>query len=74
MRHSSISLTLDTYGHLLPGAEQDAVQHFARLMSVEMSQAPGTLCDQRDTAANKKIDKETPRNAGKTSKMARKAK
>lgn len=24
MRHSTITLTLDTYGHLLPGAEQDA--------------------------------------------------
>lgn len=36
MRHSSISLTLDTYGHLMPGAEQDAVQHFARLMAVDL--------------------------------------
>lgn len=32
MRHSSIALTLDTYGHLLPGAEQDAVQHFASML------------------------------------------
>lgn len=38
MRHSSITLTLDTYGHLLPGAEQDAVQHFDRIMSANMSQ------------------------------------
>ncbi len=28
LRHSSIQLTLDTYGHLLPGAEEDAIQHF----------------------------------------------
>lgn len=32
MRHSSITLTLDTYGHLFPGAERDAIQHFAALM------------------------------------------
>lgn len=36
MRHSSIALTLDTYGHLLPGAERDIVQHFDRLMSVDL--------------------------------------
>lgn len=36
MRHSTITLTLDTYGHLMPGAEQDAVQHFARLMAVDL--------------------------------------
>jgi integrase len=29
MRHSSITLTFDTYGHLFPGAERDAVAHFA---------------------------------------------
>lgn len=33
MRHSSITLTLDTYGHLMPGAEKDAVSHFSRLLS-----------------------------------------
>lgn len=32
MRHSSITLTLDTYGHLVPGAEQDAIKHFETLM------------------------------------------
>lgn len=32
MRHSSITLTLDTYGHLMHGAERDAVQRFARVM------------------------------------------
>ncbi len=39
MRHSTITLTLDTYGHLLPGAEQDAVKHFAKIMSVDLSQS-----------------------------------
>jgi integrase len=38
MRHSTITLTLDTYGHLMPGAEQDAVQHFARIMAVDLCQ------------------------------------
>src|SRR5690606_33012253 len=32
MRHSTISLTLDTYGHLMPGAERDAVSHFGKLL------------------------------------------
>lgn len=36
MRHSSITLTLDTYGHLLPGAEQDA----AAILSVLLSREP----------------------------------
>ncbi|MCA9367984.1 tyrosine-type recombinase/integrase [Candidatus Kaiserbacteria bacterium] len=32
MRHSSISLTLDTYGHLMPSAHEDAIKHFSELM------------------------------------------
>lgn len=33
MRHSSIALTLDTYGHLMPGAERDAVQAFDKILN-----------------------------------------
>lgn len=44
MRHSSITLTLDTYGHLLPGAEQDAIQHFAKLMSADLSHEKARRC------------------------------
>jgi integrase len=33
MRHSSITLTLDTYGHLMPGAEQDAAAKLSSLLS-----------------------------------------
>lgn len=33
MRHSTITLTLDTYGHLLPGAEQDAAAKLSVLLS-----------------------------------------
>lgn len=33
MRHSSITLTVDQYGHLLPGAEPDAIAKLGALMS-----------------------------------------
>ena len=33
MRHSSITLTMDTYGHLFPGQEADTVARFANVMS-----------------------------------------
>lgn len=33
MRHSTITLTLDTYGHLLPGAEQDAAAKLSVLLT-----------------------------------------
>ena len=33
MRHSTITLTLDTYGHLMPGAEQDAAAKLSVLLS-----------------------------------------
>ena len=33
MRHSSITLTMDTYGHLFPGQEADAVARVEMLMS-----------------------------------------
>lgn len=32
MRHSTIVLTLDTYGHLMPGAESTAVEELGRLL------------------------------------------
>lgn len=35
MRHSSITLTLDTYGHLMPGAEQDAAGVLAGLLACQ---------------------------------------
>lgn len=33
MRHSSISLTLATYGHLMPDAERDVDSHFSDIMA-----------------------------------------
>ena len=44
MRHSSITLTMDTYGHLFPGQEADAVANFPDMLSVgpEALRATGT--------------------------------
>ena len=44
MRHSSITLTMDTYGHLFPGQEADTVARFADLMETgpEALRATGT--------------------------------
>lgn len=33
MRHSSITLTLDTYGHLMPGAEAGAIEKLTSMLS-----------------------------------------
>jgi len=47
MRHSSITLTMDTYGHLFPGQESDAVLKFDTIMgkSVASLRATGTTDD-----------------------------
>ncbi len=43
MRHSTITLTMDTYGHLLEGAQAAAITHAADLTSIpEMLNATGT--------------------------------
>jgi integrase len=33
MRHSAITLTMDTYGHLFPGQEADAVNRLRQMMN-----------------------------------------
>ena len=38
MRHQSITLTMDTYGHLFPGHEADAIQQM-RQMLVDLPEA-----------------------------------
>ena len=35
MRHSSITLTMDTYGHLFPGQDVDAVARMKRMFTVQ---------------------------------------
>ncbi len=43
MRHSTITLTLDTYGHLLEGAQSAAINHAADMTAVpKMLKATGT--------------------------------
>lgn len=43
MRHSTITLTLDTYGHLVEGAEAAAISQTAGLLAVpELLRATGT--------------------------------
>ena len=44
MRHSTITLTMDTYGHLFPGQEADAVDQLRKMLAVppEALQATGT--------------------------------
>ncbi len=43
MRHSSITLTMDTYGHLFPGQEADAVARLPLMLGeLRQMQATGT--------------------------------
>ena len=62
MRHASNSMTMDTYVHLFPGQEADAVSRLAEVMSSPMSAAAtGTDGENiyphsSDTARSPKID------------------
>jgi integrase len=42
LRHSTITLTMDTYGHLFPGQEADTVARFPDMMNKEAMSATGT--------------------------------
>jgi len=50
MRHSTITLTMDTYGHLFPGAEADAV-NMPGVFDVENFRATGTYGDAIQSAS-----------------------
>ena len=39
MRHSTITLTMDTYGHLFPGQEADAVARMRDVFAVDLPEA-----------------------------------
>jgi hypothetical protein len=39
MGHANISITLDRYGHLTPGAEEEAAQLLDRLLAADAEQA-----------------------------------
>ncbi len=67
MRHSSITLTMDTYGHLFPGQEADAVDRLRDWMAgdrPEALQATGT--DNRAI-----LDEERPRRAAHMQRAGR---
>ena len=42
MRHSTITLTIDTYGHLLPGATADAIDQLSSIQEPSIQLATGT--------------------------------
>ncbi len=50
MRHSSITLTMDTYGHLFPGQEADAVSRLRGMLTVPQESLNATGTD--DATAN----------------------
>jgi cytochrome c biogenesis protein ResB len=47
MRHGSITLTMDTYGHLFPGQAEDAPIKLAAIMA---GKTPGTILGTKATA------------------------
>lgn len=49
MRHQSITLTMDTYGHLFPGQEADAVARMRELLTTPSADPQATCTD--DAAA-----------------------
>lgn len=42
MRHSSITLTMDTYGHLFPGQEAETVARFPSMMGEQPQELRAT--------------------------------
>lgn len=50
MRHSAITLTLDTYGHLMPGAESDAVEDVDAMLKLTANQLEATGTDKSVSA------------------------
>ena len=39
--HSGIAITLDTYGHVLPGMQEEAVEGFDAALRLAISKQPG---------------------------------
>ena len=50
MRHSSITLTMDTYGHLFPGQEADAVARMRHMVEDRRQRSPAGNRDRQTTA------------------------
>src|SRR5688572_30261559 len=53
MRHSTITLTIDTYGHLLPGAEAEAVDGLAGFFITSEGEPVAALTGTDDTPIRK---------------------
>mgnify|MGYP002528190765 CR=1 FL=1 len=49
MRHSTITLTMDTYGHLFPGQEADTVARFPDMLNCEPTALLATGTDDAET-------------------------
>ena len=63
MRHSSIVLTMDTYGHLIPGQEAETVARFSNLMGHDQPnvlRATGTM-DEKAGGSDKPSEKRSGR-------------
>ncbi len=53
MRHSSITLTMDTYGHLFPGQEAETVARFPGMLGGQPQQLRATgTCDDNAALSN----------------------
>jgi hypothetical protein len=69
MRHQSITLTMDTYGHLFPGQEAEAIGRMRAMLSCDLSEplkATGTddkcqLATQEAQHQAQQLGRETPR-------------
>ncbi len=67
MRHSSITLTMDTYGHLIPGQEAETVARFSDLMGNDqpnIMRATGTMDEKAGGS-----DKPSEKRSGRRSKL-----
>ena len=53
MRHSTVELTLGTYGHLAPGQEIDAVVQLGRVLAVSLDALKATGTDDEAAEASK---------------------
>mgnify|MGYP001364023985 CR=1 FL=1 len=66
MRHQSITLTMDTYGHLFPGQEADAVARMSQILVERPSEAKvlrSTRTDDQMANATKGAQRQAQRQA-----------
>jgi integrase len=66
MRHSSITLTMDTYGHLFPGQEADAVGRLPSMLSGPIVALLATGTDDQAADPPESAQRQAQRACGKT--------